>query len=311
MNERRWRVVVVPPGSGSSKVIEVSQSLVQLALGVGLVIVLATVLLGYTTISRTVTIARHQGLVAENQLLARELGELESRIVSLSDTLGTIQSRSAKIRLLAGLDPIDPQVAAAGIGGPTNAASVAANTELRESGVLGERTAEVKVDLNAMIRRANLLASSFSEAADSLELHTARLAATPSIMPTSGWLTSAFSSMRSHPILHIDRPHEGIDVVAPQGTPIEAPAAGTVISAGWSTGYGNTITLDHGFGLMTRYAHASRLLVRPGQRVARGERLALVGNTGLATSSHLHYEVHVNGKPVDPLRYVLPNVIVD
>ena len=311
MNERRWRVVVVPPGSGSSKVIEVSQSLVQLALGVGLVFVLATVLLGYTTISRTVTIARHQGLVTENQLLARELGEMESRIVSLSDTLSTIQARSAKIRLLAGLDPIDPQVAAAGIGGPTNPASLAANAELREAGVLGERTAEVKVDLNAMIRRANLLASSFSEAADSLELHTARLAATPSIMPTSGWLTSAFSSMRSHPILHIDRPHEGIDVVAPQGTPIEAPAAGTVVSAGWSTGYGNTVTLDHGFGLMTRYAHASRLLVRPGQRVARGERIALVGNTGLATSSHLHYEVHVNGKPVDPLRYVLPNVIVD
>jgi murein DD-endopeptidase MepM/ murein hydrolase activator NlpD len=311
MNERRWRVVVVPPGSGSSKVIEVSQSLVQLALGVGLVFVLATVLLGYTTISRTVTIARHQGLVTENQLLARELGEMENRIVSLSDTLGTIQARSAKIRLLAGLDPIDPQVAAAGIGGPTNAASVAANTELRESGVLGERTAEVKVDLNAMIRRANLLASSFSEAADSLEGHTARLAATPSIMPTSGWLTSAFSSMRSHPILHIDRPHYAIDVVAPSGTPIEAPAAGTVTSAGWSNGYGNTVTIDHGFGLMTRYAHASRIMVRPGQRVARGERIALVGNTGLATSSHLHYEVHVNGKPVDPLRYVLPNVIVD
>ena len=156
-----------------------------------------------------------------------------------------------------------------------------------------------------------MLSASFDEAADSLELHTARLAATPSIMPTSGWLTSAFSQMRSHPILHIGRPHEGIDVVAPSGTPIEAPAAGTVISAGWSTGYGNTVTLDHGFGLVTRYAHASRLLVRPGQRVRRGERIALVGNTGLATSSHLHYEVHVNGKPVDPLRYVLPNVVVD
>ena len=177
--------------------------------------------------------------------------------------------------------------------------------------MLGDRTAGVKVDLNAMIRRANMLAASFSEAADSLELHTARLAATPSIMPSSGWLTSAFSQMRAHPILHIDRPHEGIDVVAPAGTPIEAPAAGTVISAGWSTGYGNTVTIDHGFGLVTRYAHASRLLVRPGQRVRRGERIALVGNTGLATGPHLHYEVHVNGKPVDPLRYVLPNVVVD
>ena len=309
MNERRWRVVVVPPGSGTSKVYEVSQNLVKLALGVGLVFVLATILLSYTTLSRTVTIARHQGLVQENQVLARELGLMEGRISVLRDTLGAIQQRSARIRLLANLDPVDPQVAAAGIGGP--AVPSAANEELRTAGVLGERTVDVKVDLNAMIRRANLLASSFSEAADSLELHTARLAATPSVMPTSGWLTSAFSQMRAHPILHIDRPHEGIDVVAPAGAPIEAPAAGIVTSAGWSTGYGNTITIDHGFGLVTRYAHASRLLVRAGQRVKRGERIALVGNTGLATGPHLHYEVHVNGKPVDPLRYVLPDVVVD
>jgi murein DD-endopeptidase MepM/ murein hydrolase activator NlpD len=117
--------------------------------------------------------------------------------------------------------------------------------------------------------------------------------------------------MRMHPILHIDRPHEGIDVVAPAGTPIEAPAAGRVVNAGWESGYGNTVTIDHGFGVVTKYAHASRLLVRTGQYVKRGERIALVGNTGLATGPHLHYEVHVNGKPVDPLRYVMPNVVVD
>jgi murein DD-endopeptidase MepM/ murein hydrolase activator NlpD len=286
MNERRWRVVVVPPGSGTSKVYEVSQNLVKLALGVGLVFVLATVLLTYTTLSRTVTIARHQGLVQENQVLARELGLMEGRSSILRDTLGAIQQRSARIRLLANLDPLDPQVAEAGIGGP--AVTSSAMQELRTAGVLGERTADVKVDLNAMIRRADLLASSFSEAADSLELHTARLAATPSILPSSGWLVSAFSQMRSHPILHIDRPHEGIDVQAPAGTPIEAPAAGIVTSAGWSTGYGNTITIDHGFGLVTRYAHASRLLVRAGQRGTRGELIALVGNTGLATGPHLH-----------------------
>jgi murein DD-endopeptidase MepM/ murein hydrolase activator NlpD len=309
MQGRRWRVVVVPPGSGASKVYEVSQNLVKLALGVGLVLGVATILLTYTTFSRTVTIAKHQGLQKENQILARELGAMEARIGALQDTLGTIQDRSTRIRLLANLEPVDPQVAAAGIGGPASAS--AADKELRGAGILGERAADVTVDLNAMIRRANLLAASFEEAADSLELHTARLAATPSILPSSGWLVSAFSQMRSHPILHIDRPHEGIDVQAPAGTPIEAPAAGVVKSAGWSTGYGNTITIDHGFGLETRYAHASRLLVRTGQRVKRGERIALVGNTGLATGPHLHYEVHVNKKPVDPLRYVLPNVVVD
>ncbi|MEP6475459.1 MAG: M23 family metallopeptidase, partial [Gemmatimonadota bacterium] len=149
------------------------------------------------------------------------------------------------------------------------------------------------------------------EAADSLSVHRDRIMATPSIMPTAGWLSSAFNSSRMHPILHINRPHEGIDVSAPMGSPIEAPADGTVLSAGWVTGYGNTIEIDHGFGIVTRYAHASRLLVQRGDMVKRGQRVALVGNTGLATGPHLHYEVHVNGKPVDPLRYVLPDAIVD
>ena len=133
----------------------------------------------------------------------------------------------------------------------------------------------------------------------------------PSIMPTPGWLSSAFSSMRLHPILHISRPHEGIDVSAPSGTPIEAPADGIVIATGWVTGYGNTVQIDHGYGIVTRFAHASKILVRVGQRVHRGEDVALVGSTGLSTGPHLHYEVHVNGKPVDPLRYVLPDAIVD
>jgi len=170
--------------------------------------------------------------------------------------------------------------------------------------------AGVRVDLNALIRRANLLASSFDAAADSLASHKERLAATPSIMPTQGWLTSAFSAMRSHPVLHVARPHEGIDVSAPMGTPIEAPAAGVVRSAGWEAGYGHTIEIDHGYGIVTRFAHASRLLVRKGERVSRGEKIALVGNSGLATGPHLHYEVHVGGRPVNPLRYVMPETVV-
>jgi murein DD-endopeptidase MepM/ murein hydrolase activator NlpD len=94
------------------------------------------------------------------------------------------------------------------------------------------------------------------------------------------------------------------------GSPIEAPAAGVVTDAGWESGYGNTVTIDHGYGIVTKFAHASKLLVKTGQRVARGQRIALVGNTGLATGPHLHYEVHVNGRPVDPLRYVLPEHVV-
>jgi murein DD-endopeptidase MepM/ murein hydrolase activator NlpD len=306
MKKRRWTVVFVPHGSEPSKIVEVSYGLIKTAVG-GLALGLAAALLvGYATMARTADLSRTARLQEENTRLVQAIGELHGRLSTLSDTLTRISQRDARIRVLANLEPIDPQVQAAGIGGPT----LAPRPGLPSDGPAMRRSQEIRVDLNALIRRANLLASSFEEAKDSLASHSQRLAATPSIMPTQGWLTSAFSSMREHPILHIARPHEGIDVTAPLGSPIEAPAAGVVTDAGWESGYGNTVTIDHGYGVVTKFAHASKLLVRTGQRVQRGQRIALVGNTGLATGPHLHYEVHVNGRPVDPLRYVLPDGVV-
>jgi len=306
MAKRRWTVVFVPHGSEPSKIVEVSYGLIKMAIGGAALGLAVALLVGYTTMARTAELSRTSRLQEENARLAQEIGELHGRLTTLADTILRISQKDAKIRVLANLEPIDPQVQAAGIGGPT----VAPRPVLPTEGLALRRSQEIRVDLNALIRRANLLASSFEEAKDSLASHSQRLAATPSIMPTQGWLTSAFSSMREHPILHVARPHEGIDVTAPMGSPIEAPAAGVVTDAGWESGYGNTITIDHGYGVVTRFAHASKLLIKIGQRVARGQRIALVGNTGLATGPHLHYEVHVNGRPVDPLRYVLPDGVV-
>jgi murein DD-endopeptidase MepM/ murein hydrolase activator NlpD len=306
MKKRRWTVVFVPHGSEPSKIVEVSYGVMKMAAGgVGLGVA-AALLVGYATMARTADLSRTSRLQEENARLAQTIGELHGRLSTLSDTLTRISQRDARIRVLANLEPIDPQVQAAGIGGPT----LAPRPGLPSDGPALRRSQDIRVYLNALIRRANLLASSFEEAKDSLASHSQRLAATPSIMPTQGWLTSAFSSMREHPILHIARPHEGIDVTAPMGSPIEAPAAGVVSDAGWESGYGNTVTIDHGYGIVTKFAHASKLLVRTGQRVQRGQRIALVGNTGLATGPHLHYEVHVNGRPVDPLKYVLPDRVV-
>jgi murein DD-endopeptidase MepM/ murein hydrolase activator NlpD len=306
MAKRRWTVVFVPHGSEPSKIIEVSYGLIKTAIGGAALGLAAALLVGYATMARTADLSRTAHLQDENSRLAQEIGELHGRLSTLSDTLTRISQRDARIRVLANLEPIDPQVQAAGIGGPT----LASRPGLLNAGPGVRRSEEIRVDLNALIRRANLLASSFEEAKDSLASHSQQLAATPSIMPTQGWLTSAFSSMREHPILHIARPHEGIDVTAPMGSPIEAPAAGVVTDAGWESGYGNTVTIDHGYGITTKFAHASKLLVKTGQRVQRGQRIALVGNTGLATGPHLHYEVHVNGRPVDPLKYVLPDRVV-
>ena len=150
-----------------------------------------------------------------------------------------------------------------------------------------------------------------SDLSDPLSRNLERLANTPSIMPTTGWLSSHFSQSRFHPVLHENRPHEGIDVSAPMGAPIVAPASGVVRAVDFEAGFGNTFEIDHGNGIVTRFAHCSRIVVRNGQRVARGQLIATVGNTGLTIGPHLHYEVQVNGKPVDPLRYVLPDKVAD
>lgn len=118
--------------------------------------------------------------------------------------------------------------------------------------------------------------------------------------PVNAPITSTFG-MRYHPILHRTRLHAGIDFGAPIGAPIYAAADGRVVASGYGSGYGNRIILDHGGGVMTLYGHCSRLMCSSGQMVRRGQRIGSVGNTGLATGPHLHFEVRINGRPVNPL----------
>ena len=109
--------------------------------------------------------------------------------------------------------------------------------------------------------------------------------------------------MRFHPILHYSRLHAGVDLTAATGTPIYASGSGTVIFSGVQTGYGNVVKINHGYGYMTVYGHCSKLLVETGQKVNRGDVIALVGSTGLSTSPHLHYEVRINNNPVNPINF--------
>lgn len=121
--------------------------------------------------------------------------------------------------------------------------------------------------------------------------------------PVAGRMTSSFG-MRFHPILHITRMHTGCDFGAAIGTPIHAAAAGVVIHSSYMRGYGNVVIIDHGGGISTVYAHCSRITVSDGERVRRGQYIANVGSTGLSTGPHLHFEVRVNGRPVNPARYL-------
>lgn len=130
------------------------------------------------------------------------------------------------------------------------------------------------------------------------------LKSTPSSLPVRGWVTSYFGQ-RLSPVAGVIKMHEGIDIGAPSGTKITAPADGIVTFSGNKPGFGNFVQIDHGYGIETLYAHASQTIARSGQRINRGTPIALVGNTGYSTGPHLHYEVRVNGIAVDPLYFVI------
>jgi murein DD-endopeptidase MepM/ murein hydrolase activator NlpD len=310
MAHRRWTVIVVPHGAGSSRSVAVSATVVKLLAGVATVAAASVLAALVTVLTHTVDATKNAQLERQNQVLAGEIQRLGGRVENLSDTLALISRRDEEIRLVAGLEPLDPEVRRAGIGGPAGSWPER-EALLSEGGSTGRQAFSVHANLDALIRRANLIATSFKQAADSLEYQVQRLAAMPSIMPTTGFLASRFSSIRYHPILHENRPHEGIDIAAPYGTEVIAPASGRVVKVGWENGYGLSVMIDHGYGIQTRYAHLSRAGVAVGQAVKRGDRLAWVGSTGLSVGPHLHYEVLVNGHPTDPLRYVMPNAIAD
>ncbi len=277
-----------------------------LTLGVGaaaLVVGLGAIALGHFT-----GIGVSSPVMAENDRLRDELGHVEGRVETLSQELSELLDREEELRLVADLPPVPMEVRAVGVGGPGHldeAVTISADR------ALNKRVGEVSMTLDILLRRSDLVASSFADAGAAIAANRAKLEATPSIWPASGFLSSTYSRHRRHPIFNEVRPHYGIDISARRGSPIVATAAGRVTEAGWKSGHGNYVEIDHGHDVVTAYSHCSRVLVKAGQQVKRGDAIALVGSTGFSVAPHVHYEVHEKGSPVDPLKYIFPDAIAD
>ena len=249
-----------------------------------------------------------RGLRSEKILLSQEVLDLQEKASEIEGLVDGLVENDERYRLLAGLGPIHEEIYEVGVGGPGTLAPISSllwDTDPTTAKTIGA----IDHDLSALKRRAELLSTSLTEATGRLETNRALLESTPSIIPAAGLLSSGFSQARLHPLSNEALPHPGIDLSAVGGTPIFSAAKGVVSYAGWKPGYGYTVEVDHGFGYMTRYAHASKLFVIRGQKVKRGESLAEVGKTGMATADHLHYEVWVGGEAKNPLNYILNGVI--
>ncbi|MFY4730601.1 M23 family metallopeptidase [Nitrospira sp. BLG_2] len=167
-----------------------------------------------------------------------------------------------------------------------------------------QAVASVKEGLEWLSKQATVQERILDELSQAVEQRSSRWASTPSIWPVKGWVTSGFGP-RVSPFTEKPAWHDGLDIGAAPNTPVHAPAQGRITSIGYDSKLGNMVRVDHGFGVETIYGHLAKALVKEGQRVDRGDVIALVGSSGLATGPHLHYMVKLNGQTLDPTKYIL------
>jgi murein DD-endopeptidase MepM/ murein hydrolase activator NlpD len=167
-----------------------------------------------------------------------------------------------------------------------------------------QAVASVKEGLEWLSKQATMQERILDELSQAAEQRSSRWASTPSIWPVKGWITSGFGP-RISPFTEKPAWHDGLDIGAAPNTPVRAPAQGRITSIGYDPKLGNIVRLDHGFGVETLYGHLAKALVKEGQRVERGDVIALVGSSGLSTGPHLHYMVKLNGQALDPTKYIL------
>jgi murein DD-endopeptidase MepM/ murein hydrolase activator NlpD len=183
---------------------------------------------------------------------------------------------------------------------------VSMNDGSPESALLRREYQEMDTRFSEMNHEAVMIEQTLQDQYELLADQKAFLSALPTKKPVVGYFTSGFG-VRSHPFGGRAKMHEGLDIANHPGTPVKAPADGIIVFASTKAGYGQTVIVDHGYGLETWYGHTKKVLVTKGQRVRRGDPIALLGNTGRSTGPHLHYEVRIHGTPVDPLSYILEN----
>jgi murein DD-endopeptidase MepM/ murein hydrolase activator NlpD len=237
----------------------------------------------------------------ENRQQRVQLLALAQKIDQVSLKMQQLQEFDHKLKVMVNMEVGEEEGSFVGVGGSTTAAfdpDQVMEKSHRNLVRLMHQSLETLDDEIEICTREK------KELSNYLENQKAMLRCTPSVWPTKGWISSSFGQ-RISPFTNQKEFHQGLDICARTETPVVAPADGVVASLGSNHGYGKMLTLKHGYGLKTRYAHLHKILVKKGEYVKRGQTIALVGNTGRTTGPHLHYEVHLNGMPVNPMRYIL------
>ena len=289
MARKFYTVFILPHAQERFRKLHVSKSfLVGLVSILGVVLVAGAVSphLAFKMHAQSTNIA---SLEEENKRLRDEKVQFESSLAQMGEQIDAIEHLAGKLASAVGLRDL-PSIRAARGGGA-------------RSLTVGGPQSYLDEELGALRQRTESLDRSFGELRQAWEKRLRVLASTPSLQPVAGPFSDGFG-WRKDPFTGEREFHRGIDIVAPLGTEVRAAADGLVTAAGRMNGYGKVIHLSHGFGHGTRYGHLSEISVRPGTRVHRGDVIGRVGSTGRSSGPHLHYEVFVGGRAVDPRKYL-------
>jgi murein DD-endopeptidase MepM/ murein hydrolase activator NlpD len=302
MPSRRYTIVLTDCRTGATRGVTISaRPVIAVACAVATLPVLVGVGAAWKAKADVASVyANRQALEQENA----------SYRAATADLTGQIDALQSAIKDISALSALDPNVFRAMQKLPAFVKARAMGGGMASEGTARPREEYSKAisalagpdDTFGLLR--NLLESLESRllaVRNSVEKRNALAAATPSIWPATGWLTSGMGD-RQDPITGEADFHPGLDIAGDRGQPVYATAEGVVSESAWENGYGNVITIDHGFGLQTRYGHLLKSEVKPGAKVKRGDLIGRVGNTGRSTGYHLHYEVRANGKLVNPLQ---------
>ena len=298
MAKKFYTILVLPDASSQVRTFHIAKPLLRsVAAAAGLVFI-AFVFFIYQAVS----LNGHMLELRRLRVAAAQQAHQLEKIDRLENEMGRMREFDRRLRTAAGLEAKEGGSSFLGAGG----ADTMSPRALMVAAVAHQTPATdgLTKELDLLGQEMNNRSRSFQELIDQLEAKRTVLASTPTIWPVKGWLTAGFGHRRS-PFTGRRQMHEGVDISNSVGTPVVSPADGIVSYAGPLGGFGNVVSIDHGHKISTFYAHLQQHKVSRGQRVRRGDVIALLGTSGRVTGPHLHYEIQVNGAAVEPSRYVI------
>jgi murein DD-endopeptidase MepM/ murein hydrolase activator NlpD len=298
---KKVTIIILPDGVNSVKQLKIPKML----FGAAIVFIFSTLALLGWACNDYYRIKSHIPLNAQ---LQKENKEQKAQLASLANKIDKINSKMVelkqfdnKLKVMVNLEPGEDNTPFLGVGGSDPSLM---NAEYSIEKAHQKLVRLMHQSLDNLDTEIAVQTQEKSELYNFLDGRKSMFACTPSIWPARGWVSSKFG-YRISPFTNEKEFHNGLDVSAKTGSPIIAPADGIISGIEKTYGYGNLLTVNHGYGLKTRYGHLSQILVKKGQTVKRGDTIAYMGNTGRSTGPHLHYELFLEGVPVDPSRYIL------